>query len=314
MPLRHDRRSRACGYRGRVPDLDLRLVRYFTVVAEHGHFGRAAEALHVAQPSLSRQVRRLEGLVGAPLLERTPHGSTLTDAGRAFLPRAVALVRAAEEAVGEARATGLRRRLVVGWAGDLVVTNVVRALRREHPDAEIVTHHVAWDDVREALLDRRVDVVVGRAPFGADGLDLEVLGEQPRVLVVPVDHPLAGKERVSLDDFAHEPLVRSLDPVRDAFWRVDPRPDGSRAPDGPLAGEREDKFELVAAGEALTMMPDPGPDGRLRTDLTMVPVEGVEPVRVVLATRAGPRSDLLASFAAQAREYLLEAPVVDQGC
>lgn len=297
-----------------MPDLDLRLVRYFTVVAEHGHFGRAADVLHVAQPSLSRQVRRLEGVVGARLLDRTPQGSTLTDAGRAFLPRALALVRAADEAVGEARAAGRRRRLVVGWAGDLVVTDVVRALRREHPDADVVTHHVAWDDVREALLDRRVDVVVGRAPFVADGLDLEVLGEQARVLVVPVGHPLAGKEQVSLDDFAHEPLVRSHDPVRDAFWRIDPRPDGSRAPDGPLAGEREDKFELVAAGEALTMMPDTGPDGRLRADLTTVPVEGVEPVRVVLATRAGPRSELLAGFAAHARSHLMDTPVVDQGC
>ena len=297
-----------------MPDLDLRLVRYFTVVAEHGHFGRAAQALHVAQPSLSRQVRRLEDLVGARLLDRTPQGSTLTDAGRTFLPRALALVRAADDAVGEARATGRQRRLTVGWAGDLVVTDVVRALRRAHPDAEIETRHVAWDDVRPALLDRRVDVVVGRAPFGAEGLELEVLGEQPRVLVVPLDHRLAGKEQVSLDDFAHEPLVRSPDPVRDAFWRIDPRPDGTRAPDGPLAGEREDKFELVAAGEALTMMPDPGPGVRLRADLTTVPVEGVAPVQVVLATRAGRRGELLAAFATLTRERLLETPVVDQGC
>lgn len=246
------------GYRDEVPDLDLRLVRYFTVVAEHGHFGRAAEALHVAQPALSRQVRRLEDLLGAPLLERTPRGSTLTEAGRTFLPHALALVRAADDAVAETRSTR-RSRLVAGWAGDLVVTDVVRALRRAHPDAEITAQHVAWDQVREALLDRRVDVVVGRAPFAAEGLDLVVLGAQRRALVVPLDHPLAGKEQVRLDDFAHEPLVRSADPVRDAFWRVDPRPDGSRAPDGPLAGEREDKFELVAAGEALTLMPDPVP-------------------------------------------------------
>ena len=59
----------------------MRLVRYFTVVAEHQHFGRAAEALHVAQPSLSRQIRHLEQQLGARLLDRTPQGSRLTEAG-----------------------------------------------------------------------------------------------------------------------------------------------------------------------------------------------------------------------------------------
>src|SRR5277367_3711310 len=61
-------------------DLDLRLVRYFTVVAEHRHFGRAAAALHLAQPSLSRQIQRLEQQLGARLLARTPQGSQLTEA------------------------------------------------------------------------------------------------------------------------------------------------------------------------------------------------------------------------------------------
>ncbi|MDO9455628.1 LysR family transcriptional regulator [Nocardioides sp.] len=287
-----------------MPDLDLRLVRYFTVVAEHAHFGRAAEALHVAQPSLSRQVRRLEDLVGTPLLERTPQGSTLTDAGRAFLPRALELVRAADDALVEARSAATPQRLVVGWAGDLVVTDVVRALRHAHPDADVTTRHVGWDELRDALLERRVDLVVGRAPFGAEGLDVEVLHEQARVLVVPLDHRLAGKEQVELDDFAHEPLVRSVDPVRDAFWRIDPRPDGSRAPDGPLGGEREDKFELVASGEALTLMPAPGPDSRLRAGLTTVPVEGIAPCQVVVATRSAERRALVRRFVALARDHL----------
>ncbi|MEO9323729.1 LysR family transcriptional regulator [Nocardioides sp. C4-1] len=295
-----------------MPDLDLRLVRYFAAVAEHQHFGRAAEALHVAQPSLSRQVARLEHLVGARLLDRSAQGSTLTDAGRAFLPRARELLRAADAAVAEARAAAAPRRAVVGWAGDVVVTDVVRSLRRAHPDAEVVTAHVAWDDLREALLERRVDVVVGRGPFADDGLDVEVLREEPRVLVVRRDHPLAGKEQVALDDFAHEPLVRSVDPVRDAFWRVDPRPDGSRAPDGPLASEREDKFEHVASGEALTLMPAPGPDGLLRRDLTTVPVEGLAPVPLVVATRAGERSGVVEAFVVLARDAFGPVPAVSR--
>ncbi|WP_211349114.1 LysR family transcriptional regulator [Nocardioides litoris] len=212
-----------------MPDLDLRLVRYFVAVAEHGHFGRAAEALHVAQPSLSRQVRRLEELVGARLLERTPHGSDLTPAGRVMLDRARVVLAAADAAVAETRAAAAPHRVVVGWAGDLTVTDVVRRLRLARPEAEVATHHVRWDEVREALLDRRADVVVGRGPVEADGLDVTVLGHQGRVLVVRRDHRLAGRAQVALADLADEPLVRTPHPLRDAFWRVDPRPDGRRA-------------------------------------------------------------------------------------
>lgn len=80
-----------------MSDLDLRLVRYFLAVAEHRHFGRAAEELRVAQPSLSRQVRRLEEQVGARLFDRTAQGTQLSSAGTAFLPRARSLLRLADQ-------------------------------------------------------------------------------------------------------------------------------------------------------------------------------------------------------------------------
>src|SRR5690348_76194 len=89
---------------GAAADLDLRLVRYFTVVAEQRHFGRAAAILLVAQPSLSRQVRRLEQQLGVRLLDRTPQGTRLTEAGEVFLPRARALLRAAAQATAAAKA------------------------------------------------------------------------------------------------------------------------------------------------------------------------------------------------------------------
>jgi DNA-binding transcriptional LysR family regulator len=85
-------------------DLDLRLVRYFTVVAEHRHFGRAAADLLIAQPSLSRQIRRLEQQLGVRLLDRTPQGTRLTEAGEVFLPRARALLRSAAQAAAAADA------------------------------------------------------------------------------------------------------------------------------------------------------------------------------------------------------------------
>src|SRR5215469_14891359 len=97
------------------PDLDLRLVRYFTVVAEQRHFGRAAAELRVAQPSLSRQICRLEQELGARLFDRTPQGTRLTEAGEVFLPRARALLRSAAQAAAATRAAAQPSRIIIGY-------------------------------------------------------------------------------------------------------------------------------------------------------------------------------------------------------
>ena len=278
------------------PDLDLRLVRYFTVVAEYQHFGRAAEALRVAQPSLSRQIRHLEQQLGARLLDRTPQGSRLTEAGEVFLPLARALLRSADQAAARTRAAAQPSRITIGYTIGLIVTPAVRQLRREHPDADVQTLHLDWNEPREALLDHRVDAVVTRLPIRTDGLHVTVLYDEPRVLLVPLDHRLAGKESVSIDDIAGEPIPRLPDPAWNAYWRIDPRPDGSPAPDGPLVEGIEDKNELIAAGQAVAVIPAGVAVGSPRPDLTTIPLHGVEPSHVVLATRAGDRGRLVTAF------------------
>ncbi|GAA4833309.1 LysR substrate-binding domain-containing protein [Actinomycetospora corticicola] len=287
-----------------MTELDLRLLQYFTVVARHGNVGRAAAELRVAQPSLSRQMQRLESQVGARLLDRSARGSALTAAGKVLLSHAEELLRAAERAVIEARATTEPDRLVVGHTGNLVVTPVVRELRRRHPEAEIRTVAVTGP-VADGLLAGRVDAVIARLPLPDDGLCLDRLHDEPRALVVPVGHRLAGRTSVELADFVDEPLARYGDPTVDAWWRVDPRPDGSRAPDGPLVGALGNKFELVAAGEALLVLPQRPTSTGFRDDLVAVPIRDVPPTPVVLATRSGPPSPLVAEARALARELLV---------
>lgn len=210
-------------------DLDLRLVRSFAAVAEHRHFGRAAAALHLTQSSLSRQIGRLEAQVGARLLDRTPQGSRLTGAGEVFLPLATALLRSATQASARARSAAEPSRVTVGYIANIIVTPAVRELRRTHPDADVRTRHLAFDEARDALLDHRVDAVVARLPFATGRLHVTVLYDEPRVLVVAYDHRLAGRESVTLDDIADEPMPRGADPAWNAYWRIDPRPDGSSA-------------------------------------------------------------------------------------
>src|SRR6201995_2144017 len=103
-------------------DLDLRLVRYFVAVADHRHFGRAAAALRVAQPSLSRQIRRLEQQIGVRLFDRTPQSTRLTEAGEVFLPRAKALLRAAAQATAQARDAARPGRIAIGYTPSKILT------------------------------------------------------------------------------------------------------------------------------------------------------------------------------------------------
>ncbi|WP_086847706.1 LysR substrate-binding domain-containing protein [Amycolatopsis kentuckyensis] len=278
-----------------MADLDLRLVRYFTAVAEHRHFGRAAAALHTTQPSLSRQIRRLEGQLGARLLDRTPQGTRLTEAGEVFLPHAKELLQSAEQAAASTRAAAAPSRVTIGYRTNLFVTPAVRELRRRHPEAEVLTQHLGWTETRAALLEHRVDIAVTRLPLRADRLRVTVLYDEERVLLVSADHRLAGRKSVTLADFKDEPLPRVDDPDWNAFWRIDPRPDGSRAPDGPLVVEFEEKFELIAAGQLAAIVPAGVRFSRLRRDVAIVPLEGIEPCQVALATRATDDNALLAS-------------------
>jgi DNA-binding transcriptional LysR family regulator len=288
-------------------DLDLRLVRCFTVLAEHQHFGRAAEALHLTPSSLSRQISRLEQQMGARLFDRTPRGTQLTEAGGVFLPLATAVLRSAADAAARTRAAAHPSRITIGYIANIIVTPAVRELRHRHPDADVRTLHLAWSEPRAALLDHRVDAAVARLPFPTDQLHVTVLYDEPRALLVPVDHRLAGKESVTLDDIADEPLPQASDPAWNAFWRVDPRPDGRRAPDGPVIESVEDKIELIASGQAVAIIPA-GPHissiSSLRPDLTAIPLDGIEPSQVALATRAGDRNRLVVAFRKYAEAHL----------
>src|SRR3569833_455147 len=290
------------------PDLDLRLVRYFTVVAEQLNFTRAAEELRVAQPSLSRQIQRLENTLGVRLLERTTQGSRLTAAGAAFLPQAQQLLHGAHQAVLTARAAAPARTITIGYVDDLVITPAVRDLRHRHPDAHVRTRHFGSQDAG-VLLDRQVDALVIRTPLPipADDLDVTVLYEESRVLLMPASHRLAGKESVTAADISAEPLVGCAGMGDDwtTFWRLAPRSDGDPALLGPtLADTYDDKLEAVADGNAVDLLPAGDRRFALRPALVTVPVEGIEPCQVVVATRYADATLLVAEFVRSAEHIL----------
>lgn len=297
IPKRHD------AYPARVndlgQDLELRLVRYFTVVAARQHFGRAAADLHVAQPALSRQIQRLEKHLGTRLLDRTPRGTRLTPAGQAFLPRAQALLQAARQAELAVRGQAQTERLAIGYVEDLVITAAVRELRRRYPDAEIATRHLSCRSVG-ALSDKRVDALIARAPLplATDDVFTTPLYEEPRMLVVPRDHPLADRMSVTAEELAGEEAAPCAFETADwASYRIL----GAGVP--PIESY-EDKLELVASGRAIAVLPVGDRRSSLRPDLVTVPVQGAPPSRVVLVSRKGDPNPMISHLRLAAKAVL----------
>lgn len=297
IPKRHDT------YAGRVndlgQDLELRLVRYFTVVAAHQHFGRAAADLHVAQPALSRQIQRLEKYLGVHLLDRAPQGTRLTPAGERFLPRAQALLQAARQAELVAREQAETERIAIGYVEDLVITAAVRELRRRHPDAEITTRHLNCRDVG-ALPDKRVDALIARAPLplATDDVFTTPLYEEPRMLVVPRSHPLADRASVTADELADEEVAPCAFETADwASYRI-------LGAGVPTIESYEDKLELVASGRAIAVLPVGDRRSSLRPHLVTVPIEGAPPSQVVLASRKNDPNPMIGKLRLAAKAVL----------
>jgi DNA-binding transcriptional LysR family regulator len=297
IPKQHDAYARRVNDLGQ--DLELRLVRYFTVVAAHGHFGRAAADLHVAQPALSRQIKRLENYLGTRLLDRTPRGTRLTAAGQTFLPRARALLQAAGQAELAVREQAGTERVTIGYVEDLVITAVVRELRRRRPDADITTRHLNCRDVG-ALSDRSVDALFARTPLPLTAGDVlcTPLYEEPRMLVVPRDHPLADRASVTPEELAGEEAAPC--PFETADWTSYRILGAGLAP----TENYEDKLELVASGEAIAVLPVGDRRASLRPDLVTVPIEGAPPSQVVLVSRKNDPNSMIGHLRLAAKAVL----------
>jgi DNA-binding transcriptional LysR family regulator len=194
--------------------MSLRQMEYLVAVVEEGSFTRAAQRLFVSQPALSHQVKALEQSVGGTLLERRPNAVHLTPMGRAYLPHAVAAVRAAEEAqraaggVGQLEAGELRIATLHSIALG-VVPAAIRAWRLAHPEVSFELHeYVNIDQLAEEMRLGVADVAVSSRPRRWDG-PLRSLGLEDLVVMLAVDDPLVRgrRRRVKLELLAERPWV-----------------------------------------------------------------------------------------------------------
>jgi LysR family hydrogen peroxide-inducible transcriptional activator len=241
--------------------MNLRDLKYLVALADHKHFGRAAAASFVSQPTLSTQIRKLEDELGVPLVERAPRKVMLTPAGRDIADRARRVIAEVEQMKEAARRSqdpeaGTVRLGLFPTLGPYLLPHVVPRIRARFPRLELLLVEEKSDVILAQLREGRLDAGLLALPVHDDQLHAEFLFEEPFVLAVPETHPLAKKESLSLKDLAHERLLLLEDGhcLRDQALDVCALA-GTGERSGFQATSLETLRQMVAANVGVTLLP-----------------------------------------------------------
>lgn len=273
-------------------DLETRELRYFVAVAEELHFGRAAVRLGIAQPPLSRAIRRLEQRLGVELLRRDRRAVALTDAGRVLLREARTALDAVSGAARRTRRAGNPQRTLVlatkAGASHQLLQRLLDAVASEPGAAPIEVLLCEVGEQARLLRDGRADVALMHQPFDdLAGFDTEDLFVEGQVALLPAGHPLTSRDQLTLAD------VHDVPDLPIARW---PRLDGSY-PDGPgpEVHTQSQLAQLVALGRTLLVIPASSRAWQW-PDHVAVPVVDAPNVTTVIAWPPNNQSPAVASL------------------
>lgn len=192
--------------------MNLRDLKYLVALADHKHFGHAAAACFVSQPTLSTQIKKLEDELGVSLVERAPRKVMLTPAGRDAAERARRIVAEVEQMKEAARRSqdpeaGTVRLGIFPTLGPYLLPHVVPAIRARFPSLELLLVEEKSDVLLSRLREGKLDAGLLALPVHDEQLHTEFLFEEPFVLAVPESHPLAQRESLSLRELSEQKLL-----------------------------------------------------------------------------------------------------------
>ena len=241
--------------------MNLRDLKYLVALADHKHFGRAAAACHVSQPTLSTQIRKLEDELGVPLVERAPRKVMLTPAGREAAERARRIVAEVEQMKEAARRSqdpeaGTVRLGIFPTLAPYLLPHVVPRLRERFPQLELLLVEEKSDALLARLRDGKLDAAVLALPVHDEQLHTEFLFEEPFVLAVPENHPLSRRDALTLDELSEHQLLLLEDGhcLREQALEVC-RLAGANEKSEFRATSLETLRQMVAANVGMTLLP-----------------------------------------------------------
>ena len=192
--------------------MELRQLKYFSVLAEELNFNRAAARLHISQPPLTRQIQQMESELGTQLFLRLPKGLELTGAGQTLLDdarRILGLMGAAKERAEKA-GRGEIGRLDVGIFGSAIFNHIPRLLlqfRSLYPNVQISLHEQTKAEQIQALRERRLTIGFNRHVSAEPDIVVETVYLEPLLVALHSDHPLAQKKVITVRQIAAEPMI-----------------------------------------------------------------------------------------------------------
>jgi LysR family hydrogen peroxide-inducible transcriptional activator len=241
--------------------MNLRDLSYLVALAEHRHFGRAAEASFVSQPTLSTQIRKLEDELGVALVERTPRKVLLTETGREIARRARGVLSQVDEIKSIAQRTrdpesGTIRLGIFPTLGPYLLPHVIPHLRQRFPRLELLLREEKTEQILSMLREGTLDAGILALPMHDESLHVEFLFEEPFVLAVPDNHPLAGRQCLKMEDLSDQNLLLLEDGhcLRDQALEVCHLA-GAGEKTGFRATSLETLRQMVSANVGITLMP-----------------------------------------------------------
>ncbi|HEY7161150.1 MAG TPA: LysR substrate-binding domain-containing protein [Acidobacteriota bacterium] len=243
--------------------LTLRDLEYLVAVAEHLHFGKAAQTCHVSQPALSAQIKKMEDFLGFPLFERTHRKVTLTDQGKLISDQARVILEEAEKLVSIARQSGSTelqgslRLGVIATLGPYYVPLFLSNLKKQFPKLQLILREGLTDPLLSDLKSGSLDAVLAARTFDESGFRVFPIFKEAFVLAAPKEHELAGKDPLLASDLHTEDMVLLEDGhcLRDQTLEICP-PNRRGNIRQFHATSVETLKHLVASGMGYTLLPE----------------------------------------------------------
>ncbi|WP_058035452.1 LysR family transcriptional regulator [Burkholderia pseudomallei] len=247
--------------------IDLRRLRYFIVVAEELHFGKAAQRLHLAQPPLTRHISALEGELGLRLFDRSTRSVKLTAEGELFLPHARDVLDAVHRAeiASQRAALGKEGKVALGYTSSVPLCDafgtLIRNFARSFPDIELSLVEASSAQQGRSIKEGLLDIGIGWKNSFEDyeGCRVKTIAAEPLVVAVSQERPLASEASLAVEQLADETFVlfppgygSTLD--RKAFDLCATA--GFTPRRGPSASQMTTMIALVAAGRGVAIVPE----------------------------------------------------------
>lgn len=241
--------------------MNIRELQYLVTLADLRHFGRAAAACFVSQPTLSTQIKKLEEELGVQLVERAPRQVMLTDVGEEIVARARLVLRDVEQIKEVARQTrdphaGSLRLGIFPTLGPYLLPHVVPIINNRYPKLELLLYEEKTETLMRLLREGRLDAAILALPIEDEGLHVAPLFDEPFVLAIPKDHELDRASRLRIDDLKGHTVLLLEDGhcLRDQALEVCQMASANEKP-GFRATSLETLRQMVAAKVGITLLP-----------------------------------------------------------